>query len=155
MNLRNRLEQDTVSTLRVQDVATIPPTGTVGQAVALMQERRAGCVVVAEHDQPVGIFTERDLLTRVLADSVAMDASIAEVMSSPTKVVQESCSIAEVIHIMHRGGFRHLPVVDGSGDLRGVISVKCIVEALVEHFPAAVFNLPPEPQQKQLAREGA
>lgn len=155
MNLRNRLEQDTVGTLRVQDVATIPPTGTVAEAVALMQERRAGCVVVTEHDRPVGIFTERDLLTRVLADSVAMDASVAEVMSSPTKVVQDDCSIAEVIRIMHRGGFRHLPVVDGSGAVRSIVSVKRIVEALVEHFPAAVFNLPPEPQQKQWAREGA
>ncbi len=155
MNLHDRLKRETVSALRVREAATIPPTGTVREAIAIMQERRVGCVVVTEHDCPIGIFTERDLLTQVLANAVPMDTPIARVMTSPPEVIQDEYSIADVIRIMHRGGFRHVPVVNASGLVRGIVSVKRIVEALVEHFPAAVFNLPPEPQQKQVAREGA
>jgi hypothetical protein len=48
-----------------------------------------------------------------------------------------------------------MPVVDATGRLSGMVSVKQVVEYLVEHFPAAVFNLPPHPTVKQTTREGA
>lgn len=155
MSLRENLKQDAALALRVLDAVEIEPTGVVADAIALMQERGVGCVIVAENGKPVGIVTERDILTKVLANSLPSDTAITEVMTSPPEVVEEGYSVATVIRLMHQGGFRHMPVVDGAQKLRGVISVKRIVEYLVEHFPSAVFNLPPEPVQKQFSREGA
>lgn len=155
MNLRESLSHDTVSTLRMLDPVTIGSDRTVRDAIAQMQKDQSGCIIITKNDQPIGIFTERDVLTKVVAQSIDPDTPITEVMISSPKTVRDESSIAEVIRTMHEGGFRHLPVVTDSGQLCGIISVKRIVEYLVEHFPETVFNLPPDPVQTQLAREGA
>jgi CBS domain-containing protein len=155
MSLRDNLRQDAVKALRIVEAAEIGPAGVVADAVALMQARGVGCVIVTEHGKPVGIMTERDILTKVLADGLAPKTRIGDVMTIPPEVLEEGCSVATVIRRMHQGGFRHMPVIDDVGKLRGVVSVKGVVEYLVEHFPSAVFNLPPEPVQKQFSREGA
>ncbi len=155
MSLRDNLSQDAVKALRVVEAAEIGPAGVVADAVTLMQARGVGCVIVTEDGKPVGIVTERDILTKVLADGLAPKTPIRDVMASPPEVIEEGCSVATVIRRMHQGGFRHMPVIDDAGKLRGVVSVKGVVEYLVEHFPSAVFNLPPEPVQKQFSREGA
>ncbi|UCC30446.1 MAG: CBS domain-containing protein [Phycisphaerales bacterium] len=155
MSLRDNLTQDAVQALRVLEPVTLGPRGTVADAVALMQEHAAGCVFVTEEDRPVGIVTERDVLTKVLAWNLSPDTPIAEVMTSPPEVIQEGCPVIEVIRRMDRGGFRHMPVVNESDKLQGVVSVKRVVEYLVEYFPSAVFNVPPESVQRRPTREGA
>ncbi len=56
---------------------------------------------------------------------------------------------------MHDGGYRHMPVVEPDGAVAGVVSVKRVAEYLVEHFPATIYNLPPDPAQRIDAAEGA
>ena len=155
MSLRDNLAEDAVKALGTLKPVEIGLDGTVGDAVALMQKHAAGCVVVTVHGRPVGVFTERDVLTKVLARHLPPYTPMADVMTRNSKVINEGCSIAGVIRTMDAGGFRHMPVVDSSGRLTGVVSVKRIVEYLVEHFPSAVFNLPPDPARKQVSREGA
>jgi len=155
MSLRDNLAQDAVNALGMLDPVIVGADESVANAVALMQERSAGCVVIAEHGKAVGVFTERDVLTKVLAGNLPPGSPISEVMTPHPRVIEEGSSVAGVIRAMHDGGFRHMPVVDASGCVCGVVSVKRIVEYLVEHFPSTVFNLPPEPNQQQTAREGA
>jgi CBS domain-containing protein len=139
----------------VDAAVTAGPSEAIRDAIRLMRERRAGCVIVVEHGRPIGIFSERDVLTKVLSDRVSADRPLADGMTRDPEVVEDGYSVSEVIRRMTGGGFRHMPVVVSGGFLCGVLSVKRIVEYLVEHFPASVFNLPPDPGQKQLAREGA
>ncbi len=155
MNLRDNLTHEAAEALTVSDAATLGPQATVGDAVALLQECGTGCVVVTENDRPVGILTERDVLTKVVARALPRNTPISGVMTSPPEVIEAGCSVGTVIRRMHRGGYRHMPLLDREGRLRGVVSVSGIVEYLAEHVPAAVFNLPPDPAQKQFAREGA
>ncbi len=129
--------------------------GTVRDAIRLMQDHRAGCIFVTEHNRPIGVFTERDVLTKVMDGALSLDTSILEVMTRDPQVITEGYSVANVIQTMHDGGFRHMPVVDDTGHLTHVVSVKRIVEYLVEHFPSTVFNLPPKPVQSMASREGA
>ncbi len=155
MSLRESLKQDAASALRVLEPAEIGADAVVGDAITLMQQKAAGCVIVTEDGKPSGIVTERDILTKVLAGGLPTETPIVDVMTRPVEVIQEGCSVGTVIRRMQRGGFRHMPVVDQAHTLCGVVSVKRIVEYLVEHFPSAVFNLPPEPDLRQFAREGA
>lgn len=155
MGLRENLRKPAAVELdvRAADVAGVDTT--VGEAIALMQDLKIGCLVVTEHGRPIGIFTERDVLTRVIAKSTPYSTRLGEVMTRDPVTIDERSSVADVVHCMHQGGLRHVPFVDASDRLRGIISVKRIVEHLVEHVPRAVFNLPPDPTQKQVAREGA
>ncbi len=155
MSLRKNLTRDAVQALGMLDPVTVAPSEPLAAAIERMRESSSGCAVVTERGRPIGIFTERDVLTKMLAGSLPLDTPIADVMTSDPRVIREGCSVAAVIKTMHEGGFRHMPVVDVSGCLKGVVSVKRVVEYLVDHFPSAVFNLPPDPTQRQTAREGA
>ena len=155
MSLRENLKQEAAQALRLREPLTASSDLTVGDAIKMMRERCRGCVIVTEGRRPIGILTERDILTKVLANNVPLATSVADVMTGEPSAIREGDTVGRVIRAMNDGGFRNMPVVDGSGFLKGVVSIKRIVEYLVEHFPAAVFNLPPQPKQGQAAREGA
>jgi predicted transcriptional regulator len=75
---------------------------------------------------------------------------------TPTPVtVHRRDSIRTAIKKMQGGGYRHLPVVDDNNIPVGILSVKRIVHYLVEHFPAAIYNLPPDAKNLPSEREGA
>ena len=155
MSLRDNLTHEAVETLQAQEPVTLALNGTVGDAVGLMRDHAIGCVVVTEEERPVGVFTERDVLKKVLAAQLPLHTPVGDVMTRDPRCIEQGGSVADAIQAMHSGGFRHLPIVDGDGRLTGVVSVKRIVEYLVDFFPAAVFNLPPDPDPRQTAREGA
>lgn len=155
MDLAKNLKIDSVSRLHPTAPRQVAPTHTVAEAVAIMRQERVGCLLVCEADKVVGIFTERDLLRRVLAIGKPLSAHVAEVMTSNPVVVHLKDPIATAVKRMVDGGYRHLPVVDEAGRPVGVLSVKRIMHYLVEHFPATIYNLPPDPSVVPHQREGA
>jgi CBS domain-containing protein len=64
-------------------------------------------------------------------------------------------TVEKAITTMSRGGYRHLPIVDQQGRPVGIVRVKQIIHYLVEHFPAAIYTLPPTPNLATKEREGA
>jgi CBS domain-containing protein len=68
--------------------------------------------------------------------------------------VNQSDPIRKAIRLMQRGGFRHVPIVDTEGGVVGCVRHKDIINYLAEHFPEQVLNLPPDPDQIALEREG-
>ena len=114
-----------------------------------MQSEHRGCVVVTEdgtaESRLVGIFTERDVLHRVI-DGGRNPATLTlqEIMTADPECVSNESSVAWVLNKMEVGGFRHVPVVDEAGRPKLVVSVRDIVAFLVASFPEEVLNLPPE-----------
>jgi CBS domain-containing protein len=155
MELSRNLKVESVSRLRSAAAQCLAPEQTVAEAVAIMRQHRVGCVLVCQHGRVEGIFTERDLLRRVLADGRSLSVTLAEVMT-PNPVAVQACEpIGLVVHRMQEGGYRHLPVVDHVGRPVGVLSVKRIVQYVVEHFPSTIYCQPPDPGVVPLQREGA
>ena len=99
--------------------------------------------------------TERDVLRRVIGERVDLDSPITDVMTTDLASVRESDKIARAIHLLHERGLRHLPVLDDQGGPIGLITVRRVMEYLVEHFPQTIYNLPPDPSTILEAREGA
>jgi CBS domain-containing protein len=128
---------------------------TIGATVELMQEARVGCALVCVEDAVIGIFTERDLMKRVLVPRLSPSRPVEEVMTPSPITIRQTDTIGSVIRIMVQGHYRHLPVIDERAVPVGIVSVKHVVAYLVDHFPSAVYNLPPQPRQVQRAREGA
>jgi CBS domain-containing protein len=155
MELARNLRVDSVSRLRPTAPLSVAPEQTVADAVALMRSHRVGCVLVCENGRVVGLFTERDLMRRVLAVGQPLTLKISECMTADPVVVVAKESIRAAVRRMEEGGYRHLPVVDESGRPVGVLSVKRIVHYLVEHFPGTVHNQPPDPGQFPPRAEGA
>lgn len=154
MELARDLKVDSVSRLEPNEPRGVDAAGTVADAVAAMREWNIGSLLVTESGRVVGIFTERDLLTRVLAPGTPLDTPIRRCMTADPVTVSPKDSVRTAIKRMQKGGYRHLPVVDEGGRPVGVLSARRVVHYLVEHFPALVFNLPPEPDRYPEAPEG-
>ncbi len=156
MELTNSLKKDLVKHLRPAAAFIASPDTSVREAIRLLQEHNTGCVVVCDaRGQAVGVFTERDVLRRVIGEHVDLDSPIKDVMSRDLASVGESDAIARAIRLLHDRGLRHLPVLNDVGEPIGVLSVRRVMEYLVEHFPRAVYNLPLDSSPVADAREGA
>jgi CBS domain-containing protein len=155
MDLAKNLKIESVSRLQPAAPLVLQPHDTVANAVALMQERRRGCVLVCVERRLVGIFTERDLLKRVVGPGKSLATPLSECMTANPVAVHAKEPVGQVLKRMHEGGYRNLPVVDESGQPLGTLSVKRIVHYLVEHFPSTVYNIPPDPSAVQKDRDGA
>jgi CBS domain-containing protein len=155
MDLARNLKIESVARLHPTAPRQVSPAATVAEAVALMRREQVGCLLVCEAGRLVGIFTERDLMRRVLAAGKPLCTPVADCMTPDPVAVHPQEPIGAAVQRMEEGGYRHLPVVDGAGRAVGVLSVKRIVHYLVEHFPATVYNLPPDPSVVHQEREGA
>lgn len=154
MSLARTLKVESVSRLNPTPPWHLQPQQTVGDAAQLMREKSVGCVLICEQRRLIGIFTERDLLRRVMGAGLPLSTPLYQCMTANPVTVHPKDSIAAAIRQMEDGGYRHLPVVH-DGKPVGVLSVKRIVHYLVEHFPAIVYNLPPAFKASYPKREGA
>jgi CBS domain-containing protein len=154
MELARNLRKDPVSRLEPSDPHIVERTATVADAVGLMRHENVGCVLVCDSGRLIGLFTERDLMCRVLAVGKPLILPIAEVMTPDPVTVLPADTIRVAVRKMKAGGHRHLPVVDENSRPVGILSVKRVVRYLVEHYPAAVYNQPP-PGQHPDSPEGA
>ena len=134
---------------------------TVTDAVRAMQRERRGCVLITtdgtKKGRLTGIFTERDVLFRIVdRGRNPQGLPLHEVMTTEPDALPVEASVAWVLNKMAVGGFRHVPVVDEMDRPAFVISVRDVVEFLVEFFPNDVLNLPPEyGPPRSTKREGA
>ncbi len=134
-----------ISTLPYVPPLNVTPQTSVAEAVRLMQEQGVGCVLVQEADRLVGIFTERDLLNKVLDSGQELaQVRVESVMTADPDALPTDAPIAFALNRMGEGGFRRLPLVDEAHQPVGMLSVKHIISYLAEFFPEAVLNLPPQ-----------
>jgi CBS domain-containing protein len=155
MELSRNLRIDSVSRLSPTPPRQIDADRPVGEAIDQLRRGGVGCLLVVRNGKLVGIFTERDLLARVLAAGKPLTAAVGAVMTHDPVTVQPKDPIRVAIKRMQAGGYRHLPVVDEESRPVGVLSAKRVVHYLVEHFPGTVYNQPPDPNQVPDSPEGA
>jgi CBS domain-containing protein len=105
-------------------VLTIGPSASVLQAAVQMNEHRVGSVVVVEDGRVVGMFTERDVLLRVVAGRRDPEATrVGEVMTTAVVCCSPETTVDEARGVMRDRRIRHLPVADADGRLLGLISI--------------------------------
>ncbi len=105
-------------------VLTIGPGATVLEAALLMNEHKIGSLVVVREGQVVGMFTERDVLTRVVGEQREPGRTlVGEVMTAEVACCTPETEIEEARGAMKNRRIRHLPLVDGNGRLQGLISI--------------------------------
>lgn len=143
--IRGAILTTPVAQLNLRPPICVGVAATVSEAVAAMNEHHTGCVLVERDGRLAGIFTERDILTRVVFQLEDRNMPVASVMTADPESLEPNSSIAYALNKMSVGGYRHIPVVDGEGKVQGVVSVRDLVDFLVEMFPTNVLNLPPNP----------
>lgn len=114
-------ERDVLAEIMSAPVVTVSPGQSVAEALRIMGERRIGAVVAVEDGAPVGMFTERDLVNRILVDSDLLDRRVHSVMASPVVTAEPETPIDVAFDLMKEHDVRRLPVVD-AGRLVGIVT---------------------------------
>jgi CBS domain-containing protein len=121
--------------LKAADVpaTTVAKNTTVIEAVAAMEKNRVGAVAVVEQGFLKGIFTERDVMLRVvLATRNPETTTMSEVMTTPVQSVPSGTSANEALSIMLEKHIRHLPITDKDGRILGMLSIRNLLQSRVE-----------------------
>ena len=105
-------------------VHSIGPTESVIDAVHKMNQFKIGCLMVMQGDQVMGIFTERDVLRRVIGEGRnVQDVTVGEVMTTDVICCCPDTDLDDVAAIMKNRRVRHVPVCDSGGQLVGMVSM--------------------------------
>ena len=113
-----------------REPVTCPSDTSIADAVALMQKRDVSTLAICKEETLTGIFTDKDLRNRVVAKGISLDTPIADVMTAAPATLPAHRSAGEAMALMASGGFRHLPVLDRSGGLSGILSATDILSAI-------------------------
>ncbi len=120
--------------MKVIKIAQVPPPGvsadaSVLDAVATMKEAKMGACVVLENNQLVGIFSERDLMLRIVAAGLDPDKTLVrEVMTTKLVILNTQADSSEALELLVSRKIRHLPILDEDGSLVGLLSVRRLLK---------------------------
>jgi CBS domain-containing protein len=154
MDFQLNLNSETVDHCHPAEPLCLAPSESVGEALRRMKVSNCGAALVCRDQVVIGIFTERDAL-KMMAAGASFDVPLERCMTSGPVVLHARDRVGKAITMMAQGGYRRLPIVDDQGRPTGIITVEGIMHYLVEHFPAVIYNLPPEPHYSVQQREGA
>lgn len=149
-----KARQDSVSSMETNDYVCIAPSTSLSKAIEAMKQDEGGCAIVcAEDGSVVGIFTERDLLTKIIGQETDLSAPVRNLMSPVVATLTPQATIGEAVAIMNDKGYRNIPLVK-DGKLVGSISVFDVIRYLAESYPKTTMNLPPNPDQVMDSTDG-
>ena len=129
---------DRMKALQPKAPIVVPDTMTVSEVLKFLVEKGIGCVFVADGDEIAGVFTERDAFMRLDLDSGDYrDQPISAFMTATPKSLTDESKVAFAVRMMDQGGYRHILILDDSGQPSGVTSVRDILRYLSERVASA------------------
>jgi CBS domain-containing protein len=145
-----------ISEICTHDVVTCARDSSVQELAQLMRDRHVGDVVVVDRGEagavPVGIVTDRDIVVRVVAKGLDVDAVTAsDLMGEPLTTAFDSEGVYDAIWRMRNGGIRRLPVIDARGVLLGVVTMDDIAAHLATELADVVRIVPSQGRREQQA----
>jgi CBS domain-containing protein len=147
-----------VSTVGRREPATVSAGSSLGGAIEAMQAGDTRSVLVTDAEQRlIGVFTERDIVLRVVGAEPAADAShsISDYMTLNPDALTLDSTLGDALLLMAQRGYHGVPLVDESGRVAGHLDSRDVLEYIAEAFPQEVLNLPPRPHQQMDQPEGA
>lgn len=127
-----------------KDVKTVSPDDSVLEACCVMKKHNIGCVVVVDKKKPVGMFSERDAVTRVAAEGINVKKTpVRKVMTSELITVNTSASCEQVYKLMRERAIRHLPIVERDM-LLGIISIRDLIRFHMQSVEKTIVELSSE-----------
>src|SRR5437016_13107454 len=118
-----------------------------------MNMDKGSLLIVLDDGRVAGIFTERDLLAKVLGETIDLESPSYQWMQPAVQTLSREATVGDAVRLMNEKSFRNIPLVD-HGMLVGSISVFDIITYLAECYPQATMNLPPEPAQVMSTVDG-
>ena len=151
------LFEDEIGGVDLNPPLMLPESSPISDAIHLMNKFKMGCILLGSNKIPIGIFTERDVLNKVLPNGVNINTTpVSEFMTRNPQCLRAHHQVAHALNLMVDGGYRHVPIVNGKGEAQGVFSMRSFVSFMVDLFPNEILNVaPPNNREHAEAPEGA
>jgi len=154
MTVEEALREERLGSLPLTNPLWVRRGTSLRETLRLMRDEGAGCVLVCEDDRPVGIFTERHVLHKLIGSDVSESEAVDRFMPTDPACLTPRHTLGHAVRMMTGHGYRHIPLVDERGRRSGLVAARDIVNYIAEHFPAEVVNLPPRLHQLFSTPEG-
>lgn len=115
-------------------VVTATPDDTVEEIVESMDEHDVGCIIIEQHDEPIGLITDRKIAIQLKDTPDLANHAVEEFMTTGLVMVYEDAGIKEVLETLSHAGIRRVPVVDGTDELVGIVSMDDIAVLLADEI---------------------
>ena len=123
-------------------LVTVSSQASVIDAVRTMNQEHIGAVAVVDDNRLMGMFSERDLMNRVVLERRDLDKTrVGDVMTSPVVTIQREATADDALKLMDEKHIRHLPVVNTDGKLAGMLSVRSLLHEKVEELTDQLDSL--------------
>jgi signal-transduction protein with cAMP-binding, CBS, and nucleotidyltransferase domain len=154
MNLKEELQTEQVSHLELAGFCQVTSGATVRQALTQMQQCGQNVCLVFDGVVLVGIFTERDVLRKVVTAPELWDGPVNAVMTADPITVAPEATAVEALRLMDEHDFRNLPAMNADGRVIGNMTYQSIINYLAARYPIEILNLPPRPNHFPTQSEG-
>ena len=154
MTIAKSVKDVEVVALKMDPPVVMEETASVREVLRQMQEKGSGYALLCREGRLSGIFTERDVLTKVVGVAGVLEKPVSDLMTRDPVHIHEKDPIRNAVMHMHKGGFRNVPILDEQGNIITCVRHKDIVHYLVEHYAQHVLNLPPDPDHMPETPEG-
>lgn len=155
MSIAAKLSELKIRHLSLREPALVESRASIRATVETMKSKGLGCALICERGKLVGLFTERDLLNKVIGEQAEYENPVEKVMTSDPAKLSLDDSVIEAMRLMQEGDYRNVPLIDEQGQAAGVLTVHDLVSYFAEHFPKEALNLPPNTDQAMRHAEGA
>jgi CBS domain-containing protein len=155
MTVEQALKRERLGSLPLSSPACVPCGTSLEETLRLMRNRGVGCVLVCDGEALAGIFTERDVLNKLIGSGVSESEAVDRYMTRNPTSLTSGHTLGDAVRLMTEHGYRHIPLLDEGGRRTGLVAARDIVNYIAEHFPAEVVNLPPRLHQVFKTPEGA
>ena len=138
---------DPITTVKLKTPVTAPGDTSVAACLEIMRDERIGCLLIVEAGKLIGIFTERDIIRRIVGRNLSHDdIDVSDYMTPDPDTLTSDAPLAFALNYMVVGGYRHVPVTDEKNHPMACLSIKDIVKHIGNHYFSEIANLPPTPK---------
>lgn len=155
MSLEYNLRQERVIHLNLTEFTEVESGTSIRATINKMRLENHNCAFITDEGQLTGIFTDRDILRKVVDAAESWDQPIETVMTMAPLTVNSTDPADAALNLMNEKHFRNVPVIDEKGSVIGNLTHYAIIKYLADRFPESVYNLPPEPDRVTRNRDGA
>ena len=154
MSLEQELREEQVNHLDLSDFSLVSSGTTVRDALAQIRDEKHNVCLIINDGKLLGIFTDRDVLRKVIPSPETLDRPIDEVMTPNPITIGPTSSAAEALVLMDENHFRNLPAMDEDGKIIGNMTHQGVLTYLAARYPVEILNRPLNPDQFPSIAEG-
>jgi CBS domain-containing protein len=143
-SLRVSILHEPLTVLNLRAPICVSPQVTARDAIRRMNDERIGAVLVMAAGELLGVFTERDVLKKLVDTETSLDTPVRELMTPEPACLHGDDAVIFALKLMHEGGFRHVPLLDANDRPVGLVSMRDVIDFVVRIFAKELATVPPD-----------